>query len=425
MSTARATSPWAGRSRTVQRATVALLAANEIHFWLDARAISQLSQPGWSSPALYRWIADTPVALGILAGLGWLGCLGLLTNRAALASGVLTLAAMHLLGEAVFGTMATFPPRSFLIGLLLAGWTLGCWLERRAPVWRRGALPEALAFAAFAGGYVCAGLAKLLRGGLHWDHRPIWHVIACSAPVDEGRGVAAVSAAFAETPELAAAAAGLTMVAQLAMVAAPFGRRLRIGLGLGIGAVHMMMWVVGGLYEYTAVVVALAFCLPAGAQGREAVAAVRAPAVEALGKRLAIGAAVVLALAAVLRADAFFATRAAYPLHIWQPWTHSADQPPARAPLTPQERDLLRPLVEGARYRGYTLERAQHREDDVVELAWRDPNGGQIETRLGRPDPFTGIRGIEGEGPPVELVRYLVDRVPPKPRFRWPPADVR
>ena len=421
MSGPLAASPWAGRARTLQRVVVAGLAANEIHFWLAARAQAQLSQPGWSSPALYRWIADAPEAMGVLAGLGWLGCLGVALQRHALAAGVLALVSMHLLGEAIFGTMATFPPRSFLIGLLLAGWTLGRFVERRAPALRGGAMSEALAFAAFAGGYVCAGLAKLVRSGWHWDHRPIWHVIACSAPVDEPRGIGAITALAAEHPEFAASAAGLTMIAQLAMIAAPFGPRLRVVFGLGIGAVHAMMWVVGGLYEYTTVVVALAFCLPAGGRAAWRLPAMPLPSLErgaARGFGLALMA---LGVAGLLRADRFFASRPGYPLHIWQPWEHSADMPPARAPLTPEERALLQPLVEGARYRDFVLQQARHREDGIVELAWQTPDAGVTEVAIDRPNPFTGERLVRGDGPPAALVRQLIARTPPQPLVRWPP----
>ena len=111
MMTQRSASPFAGHSRAPQRIAVALLAINEVDFLISQRAVALVSQPEWSSPWLYRVIADSPGAIAALAGIAWTGLALLALGRHALLGAGVALVAMHLIAESMFGTMATLPPR--------------------------------------------------------------------------------------------------------------------------------------------------------------------------------------------------------------------------------------------------------------------------------------------------------------------------
>ena len=479
MMTQRSASPFAGHSRAPQRIAVALLAINEVDFLISQRAVALVSQPEWSSPWLYRVIADSPGAIAALAGIAWTGLALLALGRNALLGAGVALVAMHLIAESMFGTMATLPPRSSLVGLLLAGWFVGLALARRnsgpnvgrdgrlANAYTAEALAEQLAVAAFASGYVCAGLAKVVRSGIDWDHRVIWHLIACSQPVDGFTGVSAFDGMLAGSVLMAMMASATTLMAQFGAALMPFGAQMRVVFGLFIGGVHFMMWAAGGVYVYTTTVFALVFCVPwrglGGFAKVRSFATVQVRVMAGLERDLrwvlAVGL-VVLTLAAALGADRFFATRPTYPLHIWQPWPSPVTRSPRRSPLSPANRSMLSPLVEGATLhaegdagsagfaagfagaRSWVVDALEDYDDGSTLVRWRRVgavNSALQVVEVGRADPFTGARAVRwladsksasetllddhaADDAPLRYVAALVAKAPLLRAFVWPPA---
>ena len=187
----------------------------------------------------------------VIAGLG-LGALLVMVWRRSLSAGVVGLLALSVLGgQADF--LEGGPRRAFYAsGVALLGWCVGLAWGRRAGDPDEQETAELGAVAALAATYFGAGMSKLAVGGLDWalEARTLRAMVLTIRAVAEPAQTTfwdRAARAVVESPGLARALAGATLVVQLGSPLWLCGRWMRLVWGLMLIGFHVSVLELTGI----------------------------------------------------------------------------------------------------------------------------------------------------------------------------------
>ncbi|MCO4761308.1 MAG: hypothetical protein KC502_07380 [Myxococcales bacterium] len=392
-----ALSPHGPHTRHIARIAVATMACHDLVLLTNGVLGIPLGAPDWTSPALYQWLAFHPHVLLATSLVGLLAAGIFAAGRAPLRAGTVTLIALHLAYETFAGVMATLPPEPILTGACLSGWLLGT-------VWGRGVArrdvgdPRAVeqwfaemgAVGLIGITYFMAGASKMIRSGLEWDHRVIWHLLQSLTDLTGNGPVDRLVAWLMTQPTIAVGLAAGTVLIQVAAPLMLVGRRTRQVLGTLLLAMHLSMLALGTLVHVPIAAFAIGFLLPwPRLLGRPSTTAdphatapqdvVDTQRRRALTLQFAGVGGLLVVLAWALPVDQWMAHRSTQPLKPWRLIRELPDESMRTEALRPDEWRAIAPLKPGAAVAGWRLKSAGIGHAQEMVSLWRR---GNVELRV-------------------------------------------